>query len=68
MTFVPTPDAQVVLGGVVPPIQQVSRQIIDGVGVQRQQALLDLLDDIRQAIVELPDTLPAHNRDKGPTG
>ena len=54
-----TPAAQAVLDEVLPAIQQVSRKIIDGIGVQRQQALLDTLDDIRQAIVELPDTLPA---------
>ena len=54
-----TPAAQAVLDEVLPAIQQVSRKIIDGIGVQRQQALLDILDDIRQAIAELPDTLPA---------
>ncbi len=54
-----TPAAQAVLDEVLPAIQQVSRKIIDGIGVQRQQALLDILDDIRQAIADLPDTLPA---------
>ena len=54
-----TPAAQAVLDEVLPAIQQVSRQIIDGIGVQRQQALLDILDDIRRAVAELPDTLPA---------
>ena len=54
-----TPDAHLVLDEVLPAIQQVARQIIDGIGVQRQQALLDILDDIRQAIADLPDTLPA---------
>ncbi len=54
-----TPAAQAVLDEVLPAIQQVSRKIIDGIGVQRQQALLDILHDIREAIDELPDTLPA---------
>ena len=54
-----TPDAQAVLDEVLPAIQQVSRKIIDSIGVQRQQALLDILDDIRHAIAELPDTLPS---------
>jgi DNA-binding MarR family transcriptional regulator len=53
-----TPAAQVVLDEVLPAIQQVSRQIIDGIGVQRQQALLEILDDIRHAVAELPDDLP----------
>lgn len=53
-----TPAAQVVLDEVLPAIQQVSRQIIDGIGVQRQQALLEILDDIRHAVAELPDDFP----------
>ena len=54
-----TPAAQAVLDEVLPAIQQVARKIVECIGVQRQQALLDILDDIRQAISELPDTLPA---------
>lgn len=54
-----TPAAQAVLDEVLPAIQQISRQIFDRIGVQRQQALLDILDDIRQAVGELPDHLPA---------
>jgi DNA-binding MarR family transcriptional regulator len=54
-----TPAAQSILDEALPAIQQVARKIVDGIGVQRQQALLDILDDIRQAIAELPDTLPA---------
>jgi DNA-binding MarR family transcriptional regulator len=53
-----TPAAQTVLDEVLPAVQQVSREIIDRVGVERQRALLDILDDIRQAIAELPDDLP----------
>ena len=54
-----TPAAQAVLDQVLPEIQQVSRRIFDGMGAQRQQALLDVLDDIRQAIAELPADLAA---------
>ena len=54
-----TPAAQAVLDEVLPAIQQVSRRIFDGLGAQRQEALLVLLDDIRQAIAELPADLPA---------
>ena len=54
-----TPDAQAVLDEVLPAIQQVSRKIIDSIGVQRQQALIDILDDIRHAIAQLPDPLPS---------
>ena len=54
-----TPDAQALLDEALPAIQQVARRIIDGIGVQREQALLAILNDVRQAIAELPDTLPA---------
>jgi DNA-binding MarR family transcriptional regulator len=54
-----TPAAQAVLDEVLPAIQQVSRRIFDGIGIQRQQALLDILGDVRAAIAELPDELPA---------
>jgi DNA-binding MarR family transcriptional regulator len=54
-----TPAAQALLDEVLPAIQQVTRYIIDGIGVERQQALLDMLDDIRTAVAELPPELPA---------
>jgi DNA-binding MarR family transcriptional regulator len=54
-----TPAAQAVLDEVLPAIQQVSRRIFDGLGVQRQEALLGLLEDIGRAIAELPADLPA---------
>ena len=53
-----TPEAQAVLDQALPAIQQVTRQLVDRIGVQRQQALLDSLEEIRQAIAELPDDLP----------
>jgi DNA-binding MarR family transcriptional regulator len=53
-----TPTAQAALDEVLPAVQQVARQITDRIGVQRQQALLDILDEIRQAVAELPDDLP----------
>jgi DNA-binding MarR family transcriptional regulator len=52
-----TPAAQAVLDEVLPAIQQVSRLIMERVGVLRQQALLDILDDVRDAIAELPAEL-----------
>jgi len=54
-----TPDAQAVLDKVLPAIQQVTREVFEGIGAERQEALLDVLDDIRRGIAELPDTLPA---------
>ena len=53
-----TPAAQAVLDQALPAIQQVTRQLIDRIGAQRQQALLDSLDEIRQAVADLPDDLP----------
>ena len=53
-----TPAAQAVLDEALPAIQQVTRQLIDRIGTQRQQALLDILDEIRQAVADLPDDLP----------
>jgi DNA-binding MarR family transcriptional regulator len=53
-----TPAAQALLDKSLPAIQQVARQLIDRIGTQRQQALLDILDDIRHAAAELPDDLP----------
>jgi DNA-binding MarR family transcriptional regulator len=53
-----TPTAQAVLDETLPAIQQVARQLIDRIGPQRQHALLDTLDEIRQAVIELPDDLP----------
>ena len=54
-----TPAAQAVLDELLPAKQQIARQVFDRIGVQRQQALLGILDDIRQAVAELPDHLPA---------
>jgi DNA-binding MarR family transcriptional regulator len=53
-----TPAAQAVLDEALPAIQQVARQLIDRIGPQRQQELLDILDDIRDAAIDLPDDLP----------
>jgi DNA-binding MarR family transcriptional regulator len=53
-----TPAAQAVLDQVLPAIQQVTRHVIDGIGSERQQVLLDILAEIREAIAELPDDLP----------
>jgi DNA-binding MarR family transcriptional regulator len=53
-----TPPAQQLLDEVLPAIQQVARQLVDGIGPERQQALLDTLAEIRRAAAELPDDLP----------
>lgn len=53
-----TPSAQAVLDVALPAIQQVTRHFTEGISVERQQALLDVLDDIRQGIEQLPDELP----------
>jgi DNA-binding MarR family transcriptional regulator len=53
-----TPTAQALLDDALPAIQQVARQLVDRIGPQRQQALLDILDEIHQAAAELPDDLP----------
>ena len=53
-----TPAAQALLDEALPAIQQVARQIVDRIGPERQQVLLDILGDIRQAVAELPDELP----------
>jgi DNA-binding MarR family transcriptional regulator len=53
-----TPAAQAVLDEALPAIQQVARLLVDRIGPGRQQALLDILDEIRQAAADLPDELP----------
>ena len=61
-----TPAAQGLLNEALPAIQQVARQLIDRIGPQRQQVLLDILDEIRQAVAELPDDLPEPPRRQKP--
>jgi DNA-binding MarR family transcriptional regulator len=53
-----TPAAQAVLDEALPAIQQVARRLMDGLGPQRQQQLLDILDDIGRAAADLSDDLP----------
>ena len=53
-----TPAAQAVLDEALPTIQQVARRLVDRIGPERQQALLDTLDEIRRAAAELPEDLP----------
>jgi DNA-binding MarR family transcriptional regulator len=53
-----TPAAQAVLDETLPEVQQVARLLFERVGVQRQQQLLDILDDIRRAAEGIPDELP----------
>ena len=61
-----TPAAQAVLDEALPAIQQVAGQLIDRIGRQRQQALLDILDEIRAAAIDLPDDLPEPQSRKRP--
>ena len=53
-----TPAARAVLDEALPAIQQIARQLVDRIGPQRQQALLDILNEIRKAAIDLPDDLP----------
>jgi DNA-binding MarR family transcriptional regulator len=53
-----TPAAQALLDEVLPAIQQVARLLVDRIGLQRQQVLLDILAEIRNAVADLPDELP----------
>jgi DNA-binding MarR family transcriptional regulator len=53
-----TPAAQQLLDDALPAIQQVARLLVDRIGPQRQQVLLDILDEIGNAAAVLPDELP----------
>jgi DNA-binding MarR family transcriptional regulator len=53
-----TPAAQALLDEVLPAIQQVARLLVDRIGLQRQQVLLDILAEIRNAAADVPDELP----------
>lgn len=53
-----TPAAQKVLDQVLPAVQQITRRLVDRLGPERQQLLIDLMAEIRDAIAELPDELP----------
>jgi DNA-binding MarR family transcriptional regulator len=53
-----TPAAQAVLDEALPAIQQIARQLLDRIGPEREQVLLDILDEIRAAAMDLPDDLP----------
>lgn len=54
-----TPAAQEVLDEMLPAVQQVARRLVDRLGTRGQQTLIDLLGEIREALAELPDQLPA---------
>jgi DNA-binding MarR family transcriptional regulator len=53
-----TPAAQALLDEALPAIQQIARLLVDRIGPERQQVLLDILDEIRHAAADLPDELP----------
>lgn len=53
-----TPKAQAVLDEMLPAVQQMSRQLVDRLGPQGQQALIDALAEVRAAVADLPDDLP----------
>ena len=54
-----TPSAQAVLDRVLPAVQQLCRTLVDPLGPQRQQVLIDILGEIRESVAALPDELPA---------
>ncbi|HZP30710.1 MAG TPA: MarR family transcriptional regulator [Acidimicrobiia bacterium] len=54
-----TPAAQSVLDDLLPEVQQLTVALIDHIGQKRQEALLDILAEIRQAINDLPHEMPA---------
>jgi DNA-binding MarR family transcriptional regulator len=53
-----TPAAQAVLDELLPAVQLVSRRLVDRLGSQSQQHLIDLLGEIRETLNALPDELP----------
>jgi DNA-binding MarR family transcriptional regulator len=61
-----TPAAQALLDELLPAVQQVCRNLMDRIGAEREQILLALLDEIRVAVAELPDELPAPERRRRP--
>lgn len=54
-----TPAAHAVLDETLPEVQQIARLLFERVGAQRQQQLLEILDDVRRAAADLPNDLPA---------
>jgi DNA-binding MarR family transcriptional regulator len=54
-----TPAAQAVLDEALPAIQVLNTKITERLSIEQQQALLDILEDIRQAVLALPADLPA---------
>jgi len=61
-----TPAAQALLDDLLPAVQQVCRTLLDRLGAERQQLLLDILDEIRVAVGEVPDELPVPERRRRP--
>jgi len=51
-----TPEAQSVLDAMLPMVQQLSRQVMEKLGAQGQQQLLDALAAVRNGLDELPET------------
>ena len=54
-----TPAAQLVLDDVLPGIQQVARRLMERLGNQQLQTLLDTLAEVRSSVAALPTELPA---------
>jgi DNA-binding MarR family transcriptional regulator len=54
-----TPAAQGVLDDLLPEVQQLTVHVIDRIGQKRQEALLEILAEIREAITDVPEGLPA---------
>jgi DNA-binding MarR family transcriptional regulator len=62
-----TPAAQALLDEALPAIQQVARMLVDRIGPERQQVLLDILDEVRHAAADLPEDLPEPQPRQRPT-
>ena len=54
-----TPAAQAVLDEALPAIQVLNTKIVERLSIEQQQALLDTLEEIRQAVLALPADLPS---------
>lgn len=61
-----TSEAQDVLDETLPAVQQVARLAMNRLSLDRQEALLEILADVRRALDEIPDELPPAQPRKRP--
>jgi len=57
-----TPAARTFLDEALPAVAQLVTRIMESLGPPRQQLLLDTLADVRRAVADVPETLPAPPR------